>query len=265
MKKKIKQFVVVLVMVSILLPVLSDFSKAAGTYIVQPGDSLWKIANKFNTSISTLRQMNNIWNNYLDVGQRIMVPGQDQNQYYTVVWGDSLWKISQKTGVSITQLKEFNNLSSSYLEVGQTLHLTRSTGNPGPAPTPTPTTPVVKLSETEVDLLARLIHAESSGEPYLGKVGVGAVIVNRLRSPLFPNTLNGVLHQKYAFESVETGYIWTINPTSSEYQAAREALSGVDPTKKALFFYNPNKITNPNNWVFSRQVTVKIGNHLFAL
>lgn len=271
MKKKcLRQVIVVLVMFVCLLPVLSNHSLAAnpGTYIVQSGDSLWKIANKFDTTISTLRQMNNLWTNYLEVGQVLKVP--TGVEYYTVQWGDSLWKISQGTGVSITAIKEANNLYSNYIEVGQILMIPRTTipsvpsPNPEPLPTPDPK-PTLELTKAELDLFARVLYAEAQGEPYQGKVAVAAVIVNRIKSSRFPNTLNGVIYQRFAFESVASGYIWKIQPDASVYRAAKEALQGSDPTDGAIYFYNPAKVSNPNNWIWSREVTLRIGDHVFAI
>lgn len=253
--KKINKAIIILVLVGLLLPIFCNLTEAAGnTYRVQPGDSLWKIANRFNTTVGTLRQLNNLWTNYLAVGQVLKVPGQVK--YYTVVWGDSLWKISRKTGVSITALKQANNLSSNYIVIGQRLVIPVNNWQP---------TPNYRFSQSELDLFARVIYAEASGEPYLGKVAVAAVILNRLNSSQFPNTLNGVIYQKHAFEAVSTGFIWKISPDKSVYQAAQDAINGSDPTNGALYFYNPKKIANPNNWIWSRKVVLRIGDHVFAI
>lgn len=253
--KKINKAIIILVVLGFLLPMFSNLTEAAGnTYRVQPGDSLWKIANKFNTTISTLRQLNNLWTNYLHVGQVLKVPGQAK--YYTVVWGDSLWKISKKTGVSTTAIKQANNLTSNYIVVGQRLIIPTNNW---------PAKPNYNFSQSELDLFARVIYAEARGEPYLGKVAVAAVILNRLRSSQFPNTLNGVIYQKYAFESVSSGYIWRIYPDKSVYQAAQEAINGSDPSNGALYFYNPQKVSNSNNWIWSRKVITRIGDHVFAI
>lgn len=114
----------------------------------------------------------------------------------------------------------------------------------------------------EVELLARVIAAEAQGEPYTGQVAVGAVILNRVRHPQFPNTLAGVVYQPLAFESVMNGLIWRRTPDATAYQAARDALNGWDPTYGALFFWNPAKPVNP--WVWSRSIITQIGNHVFA-
>lgn len=114
-----------------------------------------------------------------------------------------------------------------------------------------------------VDLLSRLIHAEAGDEPYLGKVGVGAVIMNRMRSGSFPNSLSGVIFEPYAFESVSNGLIWQRSPSDDSVRAASEALNGFDPTYGSLFFWNPNKPVSA--WIWTRQIITQIGQHVFAL
>lgn len=110
-------------------------------------------------------------------------------------------------------------------------------------------------------LLARVIEGEAADEPYLGKVAVGAVIVNRTRSGTFPNSLAGVIFQPHAFESVTNGQY--TRPVSAEsLRAAQAAISGYDPTGGALFFWNPAKPVNP--WIWSRNVITQIGRHIFA-
>ena len=110
--------------------------------------------------------------------------------------------------------------------------------------------------------LARAIHAEARGEPYQGKVAVGAVILNRVASNQFPDTIYGVIHQKNQFTSVENGQI-NLTPHQSSYSAAKRALQGKDPSRGALYFYNPEK-ARTLWWLETRETTVKIGDHVFA-
>lgn len=113
----------------------------------------------------------------------------------------------------------------------------------------------------DVMLLARVIEGEAADEPLLGKVAVGAVIMNRVKSASFPHTLSGVIFQGGAFESVENGQ--ANRPVTTEsLQAAQMAMSGYDPTGGALFFWNPTKPVNP--WVWTRRIITQIGNHVFA-
>ncbi|HHY47574.1 MAG TPA: spore cortex-lytic protein [Firmicutes bacterium] len=110
-------------------------------------------------------------------------------------------------------------------------------------------------------LLARLIHAEAEGEPYAGRVAVGAVVLNRVESPLFPATVSGVIFEPGAFSPVYDGRI-NLLPDQSSLNAARDALMGWDPSFGALYFYNPAKTTSW--WIFTRPITTRIGNHIFA-
>lgn len=118
------------------------------------------------------------------------------------------------------------------------------------------------VREDEVDLLARLVAAEAEGEPYSGQVAVAAVILNRVQSPEFPNSISGVAYQPLAFESVMNGLIWRRTPSGEAYNAARDALNGWDPTYGSTFFWNPSKPVTP--WIWTRTIVVHIGNHVFG-
>ncbi|MFI5359773.1 MAG: cell wall hydrolase [Halanaerobiales bacterium] len=114
----------------------------------------------------------------------------------------------------------------------------------------------------DLELLARLIHGEARGEPYEGQVAVGAVVLNRVKSPGFPNTIREVIFQKNQFSAVSDGQFY-LEPNETAYRAARDALSGRDPSLGALFFYNP-KTAKTLYWLSTRETTVVIGNHVFA-
>ena len=114
----------------------------------------------------------------------------------------------------------------------------------------------------DINLLARVVAAEAQGEPFAGQVGVAAVILNRVRHPSFPNTLSGVIYQPHAFESVTNGLIWRRTPDATAVSASRQAINGWDPTYGAVFFWNPSKPVSP--WIWSRQIVVRIGQHVFA-
>ncbi|MFW5998841.1 MAG: cell wall hydrolase [Halanaerobiaceae bacterium] len=118
--------------------------------------------------------------------------------------------------------------------------------------------------EDEVELLARVIHAEARGEPYEGKVGVGAVVVNRQESSDFPDNIEDIIYQSRQFSSVDDGQI-DLNPDESAYEAAKEALSGEDPTEEAMYFYNPDTARHQDWFQENTEVTKKIGNHVFAV
>lgn len=117
-------------------------------------------------------------------------------------------------------------------------------------------------SSNDVYLLAKLIHAEARGETYQGQVAVGAVVLNRVKSASFPNTISGVIYQSYAFTCVADGQI-NLEPNATAKRAAEDAMNGWDPSYGALYYYNPKVATS--SWIFSRQTTVTIGNHVFAI
>lgn len=117
------------------------------------------------------------------------------------------------------------------------------------------------MRRNDLTLLARLVQAEAGGEPYEGQVAVAAVVLNRIASPLFPNTLSDVIFQPLAFESVANGLI-NRAPSATALQAARDALNGYDPTQGALFFWNPSKPVS--SWIWSRPIIRRIGDHVFA-
>lgn len=115
-----------------------------------------------------------------------------------------------------------------------------------------------------VNLLARIINGEARGEPYLGQVAVGAVVMNRVRSSEFPNTIAGVIYQKGQFTAVTDGqFDKAIAKNSTVYKAAREALNGSDPTGGALYFYDPRY--TKSKFLFSLKTIATIGNHRFAV
>ncbi|TYP79586.1 cell wall hydrolase [Paenibacillus methanolicus] len=118
------------------------------------------------------------------------------------------------------------------------------------------------VSKPELAKMARVIYGEARGESYTGQVAVGAVIMNRLQSPLFPNTITGIIMEPYAFTAVADGQYWLL-PNQTAFTAARAAVKGSDPTGGALFYYNP--VTATSTWMNSRTVTTKIGRHLFTL
>lgn len=118
---------------------------------------------------------------------------------------------------------------------------------------------------TDTYLLAKMIQAEAEGEPYIGKIAVGAVIVNRLKSPDFPNSITDIIYQPGQFSPVADGRFAGINNIMEDcLSAAKLALSGVDPTGGALFFYNPEKVSK-SSWVRSREIIYLIGDHVFCI
>lgn len=167
---------------------------------------------------------------------------------HKVQHGETYWKISNKLGVPVTSLMQANHTTNSKLYAGQTLVIPNST-----------------VSAADKELMARLVHAEAGGEPYAGKVAVATVILNRLKSPNFPNTIKGVIYQvesgHYAFTPVQDGRI-KLPADADSKRAVNEAIAFSGKGKGSLYFYNPK--TAKSKWIFSRHVTVTIGHHRFA-
>lgn len=120
----------------------------------------------------------------------------------------------------------------------------------------------ISLSQSDIELLAQIVHAESKGEPYTGKVAVASVVLNRVVSPGFPDTVEGVVKQKNAFSCIVNGQI-NVVPNSDSYNAVKDAIRGIDPTNQALYFYNPKIATC--NWMknVSKKNVKSIGQHVF--
>jgi N-acetylmuramoyl-L-alanine amidase len=120
----------------------------------------------------------------------------------------------------------------------------------------------VSLNRDEMDILARTIYSEARGEPYIGQVAVGAVVMNRIIASGFPNTIRDVVFQPKAFTAVNDGQFW-LTPNATAYQAAYDVVRGWDPTKGALYYFNPK--TSTSRWIWSRQEILQIGRHIFAI
>ena len=116
--------------------------------------------------------------------------------------------------------------------------------------------------ESELKLLAHLVSGEARGEPYIGQVAVAAVVLNRVRSDAFPDTISGVIFQPGAFDAVWDGQ-FDMEPTASCIRAARDAMNGWDPTGGCTYYYNPSTATN--EWIWTRAVQLTIGRHAFAI
>ncbi|WP_462411200.1 cell wall hydrolase [Neobacillus sp. Marseille-QA0830] len=161
--------------------------------------------------------------------------------------GDTYWNVATGFGIPVNSLMKANN--SKTLVSGQYMTLPNSI-----------------ISTSDKDLMARLVHAEAVGEPYAGKVAVATVVLNRVfMSSDFPDTVPGVIYQiangHYAFTPVANGQINQPADAASK-RAVNEAIALLGKGNGSLFFYNPD--TSTSSWVSSRQVTVRIGNHVFA-
>ncbi|MDA8334969.1 MAG: LysM peptidoglycan-binding domain-containing protein [Peptococcaceae bacterium] len=231
---------------------------AGGTsvpYVVQPGDTLAAVAGYFNTTAGRIAADNGLSPaTALSPGQVLIVPTGPLSTY-TVQPGDSLYTIATRYKTTVAFVTAVNNLVSNAIYPSQNIFV--------PAPSATGT---VVYTAAEENLLARLITAEADGEPFAAQVGVGAVVLNRVKSPLFPDTITGVIYEidpttgAYQFTPVLNG--WINNPASaSGIAAARDALAGQDPTNGALYYFNTN-VTN--QWLQSLPVAIVIGDLKFS-
>lgn len=156
----------------------------------------------------------------------------------------------QKNGLKVDGVAGPETLAALGLPTGQTTGQT--TGGGGGSGT---------SWNKDLNLLAHLVHGEARGEPYIGKVAVAAVVLNRTRDSRFPKTIAGVIYQPGAFDAVSDGQI-NLEPDESSYKAARDALNGWDPTYGCVYYYNPATATS--KWIWSRPIVIKIGKHNFA-
>ncbi len=241
--------------VTLMSLMLITSTALAADYKVVPNDTLYSISRLFSTTSTKLMADNNLTNATIYPGQIIDVPAT----VYTVKSGDTLYQIAQRNGISFYNLKKANNEWDNLIYPGQKLLL------PGVKPSEATTKEaVIPYTNAEVDLLARLISAEAKGEPYEAMVAVGGVVVNRVQSSAWPNTITDVINHVsggyYQFTPVKSGAIK--NPaTADATRAAKEVLYGADTSKGALFFFDK---TSTNQWLWSKPITARIGNMVFA-
>ncbi|MEH7387233.1 LysM peptidoglycan-binding domain-containing protein [Bacillus sp. JJ1521] len=242
------------------------------TYQVVSGDTLYSIANRNGTTIDSIKKANNLSSNLIEVGQELTIPSgvtatptQTTKTTYRVVSGDTLYSIATRNKTTVDAIKKANHLSSNLLSVGQTLTIPTE-GKAAPTKTSFTSEQHSVTNQEEVKWLAKMIYSEARGETLEGQIAVGAVIMNRVKSPLFPNNVKDVLFEKsygyYQFTPAQTGAINTATPTAQNLEAAKRAINGEDPTNGALFFYNPDKTLS--SYLRSRTVSTTIGNHVFA-
>jgi N-acetylmuramoyl-L-alanine amidase len=251
-------------------------------YQVKKGDSLWKISQNYKISVEELKRINGLKGNLLHVGQKLnlTIPANTDN-LYVVKKGDNLWKLAKNNNTSVSSIKNENNMKTDILQIGQFLVIPTSTlastssstftygsssSSKNTVTTASLDSPAINYSKQEYEWLARIIEAEAEDEPYLGKVAVGSVIINRLQDDWFPDTIESVIFQKnkkvYQFSPVGNGRFYRVKPSKDSYKAATDALNGVDPTDGALYFFNP-KLTS-DKWIRTRTVAKNIGQHRFA-
>lgn len=215
----------------------------ATTYEVKSGDTLFLIALQNEISLETLRKANNIWGDLILPGQILLIPESE----------------------STTKITTYNNMyNSNILDNKAPSNDTKSANSTSSAKSASSSKAVISYTKEELDLLARLITAEATGQPYDAMVSVGAVVVNRVQDNEWPSTVKSVINQVaggyYQFTPVKNGYI--NNPASSEaLRAAKEALNGTDPSYGALFFFDDS---STNSWLWSKDITARYDDMVFA-
>ena len=229
----------------------------AANYQVQSGDSLYKIAQKYNVTVQEIKDANNMSADVIYQNQYLYIPDKKQTDSitHTVVKGDTLSALAKKYKIEINRLKAANGLDSDMIYIGQQLLIPKADANLSSRGED------LTLTNSQIELMARIVYGESRGEPFEGQVAVAAVVLNRLFSDEFPSTIEGVIYQNLAFTAVADGQ-YNLTPNAQAYQAVRIALEGYDPTYGATYYWNPATATS--QWVWSREITLKIGKHGFA-
>lgn len=253
---------------AVLSGVLLSTMLFAGTaygasYKVASNDSLYKIGLLFNTSASTIIADNKLSGSIIYPGQVLYV----RSNTYTVKSGDTLCLIALKKGISLETLRKINNKWDNMIYPGQQLSIPLAAGTSYSAAssgTGTSGKAVISYTQEELDLLARLVTAEAESEPYAAQVAVAAVVVNRVKSDIFPDTISSVIYQKsdgyYQFTPVENG--WINKPTTTQARnAALEALNGSDPSNGALYYFDDSAT---NKWLWSKPIKARIGHMVYV-
>ena len=159
-------------------------------------------------------------------------------------------KFQQKNGLTVDGIAGTKTLQAMGIYNSSSSNSSSSSGNSSSS-----------TNSNDLNLLSRLVYGEARGEPYTGQVAVAAVVLNRVKSSSFPNTIAGVIYQSGAFDVVSDGQI-NLTPNDTAKKAAQDALNGWDPTNGAIYYFNPSTATN--KWIWSRPMTVTIGKHRFC-
>ena len=225
----------------------------AARYTVKSKDTLHSLSELFGTSVKALRYSNNFEANGFSPGDKIYVPAH----VYKVKQGDSLYTIAKRYAIPVANIKKANGKKGNAIKPGQKLIL------PGVKPNKKTDT-VISYSRSDVDLLAKLIEAEASGETMQAKIAVGAVVINRVQSKDWAPTISKVIHQKFGeyhqFTPVKIG---TINntPSNASKKAAWIAMYGSDPSNGAIFYFDTS---SKNQWLWSKPKTAHLDSMVFT-
>lgn len=263
----------------ILSVTLSSTSAFAADYTILKNDSLYKISRLFDTTVNTIKSDNHLKSNQIHPGKVLNVKAKT----YKIKKGDTLFNIARKNKVTLASLRQANNKWNDKVKSGQKLLLPASNVTSKAKKTTAAkaavksaavstkakktsagSKAVISYTSKELDLLARLITAEATGQPYNAMVGVGAVVVNRVQSPKWPATVSKVINHVaggyYQFTPVKNGYIK--KPASkTALKAAKAALNGSDPTHNAMFYFDDS---STNAWLWSKPITARYGKMVFV-
>ena len=223
MKKKVIGSIIILLLVVTFVTVLSLQNNTV--------DALSKYGSR-GSEVTTIQQKLKAWGYYTG----------NIDGIYGSLTVSAVKKFQQKNGLTVDGIAGTQTLAA--MGITSSSSSSSSTNN-----------------SSNVELLAKVIYGEARGEPYTGQVAVGAVIMNRVRSSQFPNTIAGVVYQSGAFDAVADGQV-NLTPDSTARKAAQDALNGWDPSYGAIYYFNPSTATN--KWIWSRPLTVTIGKHRFC-
>lgn len=269
--------------------------------VVKRGESLWSLAQIYHTTVEHLVELNQVKTpNQIREGESLLVPdGDDSGRTMKTVIGavdntldtlDVPWwvsilrsvptlatinnqrlSVSRSSNAQLAQPKipTYEIIVNEDTELMDKSQTTATVPVPVPVPVPVETEGEILsrglgrlVSKEEVELLTRVIYGEARGEDFEGQVAVGAVVLNRLKDPRFPKTMRAIIYQSGAFTAVKDKQIH-LEPDDQAYKAAEAALSGLDPTNGAIYYYNPRIATD--RWIKSRPVIKRIGNHTFSI
>lgn len=239
---------------------LYSTTASAADYTILQNDSLHKIGILFNTPVSTLKSDNDLNSDMIYPGQVLDIPAK----LHTIKSGDTLFLIAKDYGIALSSLRKANNKWDDLLIPGQKLILPGIQLTSASKETSTTSKAVISYTQKEVDLLARLITAEASCESYNAMVAVGGVVVNRVQSKEWPNTITTVINHVsggyYQFTPIKNGMI-NHAPTDAAVKAAKAAIFGSDPSNGAMFYFDDS---SKNEWLWSKPVAARIGSLVFV-
>jgi N-acetylmuramoyl-L-alanine amidase len=270
----------------LMVLILPSIAQGGSVHKVKRGDTIYELSKKYGVSVHLIKSSNRLTKNLIRVGQKLVIPTAITTKHvstrrsklslikHSVITGESLSEIAEDFGVTVKGLINANNLKTHTIKAGQKLVIPKFVKIAEPQRGEVKENYLIargiknfaRITKKEFRLLAQIINAESGGENYQGQVAVGAVILNRLESGAFPKSIRGIVYERtprgvYQFSPVGNGTIHR-EPTVAAMKAAEEALQGEDPTKGALYFYNPRK--SNDKWIRTRKPITKIGNHVFA-